>query len=202
MIQHISFKHGWFYHYRVHVPRSQTLLTDYPQLHDYLHAMFSECPHDKFLEGPRSSKLRFPVPVELIEIPGHELCSLATISLAMDSQRSAHTAVEVGLLQADSKTISVEVPLWLDPHEQRGYEELFQSSGPLSGHIDILRYENGKIWIWDYKPGAHKEKWAATQLNCYATMLAARTGLALENFMCGYFDAQTSFVFKPVPLVE
>jgi hypothetical protein len=202
MIQHVAFKHGWFYHYRVHTARAEQLVETFPQLHSYLHAMFKECPHEKFLSGPRSSKLRFAVPVRLQEIQGHPLCSMAAASLTFGGEKTPHTAVELGLLQADKHTISVEVPLWLDSHELHGYESLFDSTEALSGHIDILRVENNKIWIWDYKPGAHKERWAATQLNCYATMLATRTGVPLEHFMCGYFDEQTSFVFKPVPLLQ
>lgn len=202
MIRHISFKHGWFYHYRVHVPRTQTLLTDFPQLHAFLSKLFEECPHEKFATGPRSSKLRFPVDVELTEIRGHELCTLTQASLQFGSAKTAHTNVEIGLLQADPKTISVEVPLWLDCHELAQYETIFESTDSLSGHIDVLRVENGKVWIWDYKPAAAKEKWAATQLNTYATMLSARTGVALDDIRCGYFDDKTSFVFAPTPLVR
>jgi hypothetical protein len=200
MIQHASFKHGWFYHYRVHVPKTQTLLSDFPQLSGFLNEMFTGCPHDKFLSGPRSSKLRFTVPVDLVELPGHEICTMTKNALQYADTKTAHTVVEMGLLTADSKTISVEVPLWLDSHELENYETIFGCTDALTGHIDILRYENGKVWIWDYKPGAAKEKWAATQLNCYATMLSKRTGIPLTEFMCGYFDADTSFVFKPVPL--
>lgn len=200
MIRHVSFKHGWFYHYRVHVPKSQTLLDEFPDLHSFLNDMFESCPHEKFTSGPRSSKLRFSVPVNLVEIPGHEMCSLAAASLQYGDTKTAHTVVEMGFLFADTKTISVEVPLWLDSHELIGYENLFQSTEPLTGHIDILRVEDGVVWIWDYKPGAAKEKWAATQLNTYATMLSTRTGVPLEKIRCGYFDADTSFVFRPVPL--
>ena len=111
MIEHASFKHGWFYHYRLHVPRSQTLLTDFPSLQQYLATMKAECPHDKFLSGPRGSKLRFSVPVIMTEIPVHELCTLASIALVHGTTRTAHTTVEVGLIQGDAKTISVEIPL-------------------------------------------------------------------------------------------
>lgn len=200
MIQHAAFKHGWFYHYRLHIPRTQMLLTDYPELQLFLQQVFTHCPHEKFLCGPRSSKLRFLVPVEIIEVPGHELCSIAAASLEYGKYHTAHTNVEMGLLSADVKTISVEVPLWLDSHELEHYETIFGTTEPLTGHIDILRVENGKVWIWDYKPAAAKEKWAATQLNTYATMLSKRTGIELSNIMCGYFDDETSYVFKPVAL--
>lgn len=200
MIRHVSFKHGWFYHYRLHVPRSQTLLTDFPDLHAFLDTMHEACPHEKFESGPRGSKLRFPVPVTLVEVPGHEMCSLAAASLLHGTARTAHTNVEVGLLSADPKTISVEIPLWMDAHEHPHYETVFASREPVTGHIDILRVEDGHVWIWDYKPGAAKEKWAATQLNTYATMLSVRTGIPIEQMKCGYFDSDTCYVFNPVPL--
>ena len=202
MIQHASFAHGWFYHYRVHLPRSQTLLTDFPELHTFLGKMFSECPHDKFLSGPRCSKLRFTVPVSLVEIEGHEICTLAAMSLEHGTAKTAHTNVEVGLLQADPSTVSVEVPLWMDSHELEGYETVFESSEPVTGHIDILRVEGNTVWIWDFKPNAHKEKWAATQLNTYATMLSIRTGVPLESIKCGYFDEARAYVFEPVPMAR
>lgn len=202
MIQHAAFNHGLWYHYRVHTPRTQTLLTDFPDLHQFLSSMFQDCPHQKFLSGPRSSKLRIEVPVVKTEIRGHEICSYAASSLLFSTERTPHTKVELGLLAADAKTICVEVPLWLDCHELDDYEHLFASQEALTGHVDILRVENGKVWIWDFKPNAHKEKWATTQLNCYATMLSKRTGLALSSIMCGYFDEKTSYVFAPVPLCK
>jgi hypothetical protein len=77
------------------------------------------------------------------------------------------------------------------------FREFFQEEGPLSGHIDVLRLEDGKIWVWDYKPKAEKEKYATTQTFFYSLMLSKRTGIPLDKFMCGYFDEKTSFVFKP-----
>ena len=73
----------------------------------------------------------------------------------------------------------------------------FLGNEPLTGHIDLLRVDNNKIWVWDYKPGALKEKYAATQTYFYALMLAKRTGISLDNFRCGYFDTAHALMFKP-----
>jgi hypothetical protein len=130
MIQHAAYNHGLWYHYRLHVPRSQSLLTDFPSLHSFLSTMSSTCPHDKFLSGPRSSKLRIPVPVQLTELRGHELCAMAAASLTFSKERTPHTKVELGLLHADEKTICVEIPLWLHAQEHDQYEAIFNVNGP------------------------------------------------------------------------
>ena len=67
----------------------------------------------------------------------------------------------------------------------------------MTGHIDILRVDDDKVWIWDYKPNAHKEKFASTQVFFYALMLSKRTSIPLENFRCGYFDSSYAYLFKP-----
>lgn len=189
MILHKSFKHGWFYHYRVH---EQKLLHANPLLQEYLKGLFEHCPEEKFTTGPRSSALKFPMEHDALAASGHEVCTLA--SNAGNRYKTAHSNVEVSMLEEDTKTIAVEVPLWLD----RGEHLIMDAfDGPLSGHIDILRWENDKIWVWDYKPKAAKEKYAATQTYAYAVMLATRTGIPLKEFRCGWFDEEDAYVFAP-----
>lgn len=101
------------------------------------------------------------------------------------------------MLENDKKSIAIEVPLWLHSHELKDYKKYFNSDEPLTGHIDLLRIQDNKIWIWDYKPNAEKEKFATTQTYFYALMLSKRTGIPLKHFMCGYFDKNYAFTFKP-----
>jgi len=101
------------------------------------------------------------------------------------------------MLENDGTTLAMEIPIWLMPNELAGYKTLFKSEEILTGHIDILRVEDGKIWIWDYKPNANKEKYATTQTFFYALMLSKRTGIDLDKFRCGYFDQNFSYVYKP-----
>ena len=199
-IKQISFKHGWFYFYRIHEPKTQALTKEFPTLNKFLYDVFGDCPDEYFNEGPRSSALKFPLNINLEAIEGdHEVKLLTNQGLEANATRykSAHSKVQVHMLEEDDMTIGVEVPLWLNADEYEGYEKLFSTSLPLTGHIDVLRIQDGKIWVWDYKPNAKREKYAATQVYFYALMLSVRTGISLDHFMCGYFDSADAYVFDP-----
>jgi hypothetical protein len=159
--------------------------------------MFEGCPDHYFLSGPRSSALRFDIDVSPMRIDGHPICKMAELGIENGRYRTAHSNVEVYMLETDNHTVAVEVPIWLLPHELESYRAIFDCEEPLSGHIDVLRVEDDNVWIWDYKPNAEKEKYAKCQLLFYALMLSKRTGLPLAKFRCGYFDEKDAFVFKP-----
>lgn len=197
MIRHKSFGHGWWYHYRFHEENAaRSLKAGLAPLHSYLGGLFDSCPDEKFLTGPRCSRLRMPFDADIRRVKHHQVSALA--ALAGDS-RSGHTEVELAFLNHDRKTVASEIPLWLDPHEHEMVLRL-GVPGPLTGHIDILRVDAGKAWVWDYKPGAAKEKHAATQTWAYAVMLSQRTGVPLESFRCGWFDEEDAYVFDPATL--
>ena len=200
MIKHTSMKHGWYYFYRIHTQKALNLLNnkDFISLNNYLEEMYNSCPHNLFTIGPRSSSLNFNLSIDQTEIKNHETSILASQALSnMDNYKTNHSKVEVYMLERDNKTIAVEVPIWLNHDELKLFNKLFSTEEPLSGHIDILRIEDNKIWIWDYKPKAHKEKYAHVQTLFYAIMLSKRTGIDLKHFKCGYFDEYTSYVFNP-----
>jgi hypothetical protein len=200
MIKHISLAHGWYYHYRLHTAKMSLLRGNgLSPLHSYLEKVFEECPQEPFDTGPRSSKLRFDLGIRPRQIDNHEVTHLARQGLEWDKYSTAHSNVQVFMLANDNKTIGMEVPIWLRAHEvgKQKYIELLKSQDPLSGHIDVLRLEGDKVWIWDYKPRAEKEKYASTQVFFYSIMLSKRTGIPLNKFMCGYFDEETSYVFRP-----
>lgn len=162
--------------------------------------MFTDCPHDYFLIEPRSSKLRFNLNnLKLKHIDKHEVTELTKQGHVHNATRyqSAHSRVQMFMLENDRNTLAIEVPLWLNAEELQGYEKLFGTKNPLTGHIDALRIEDDKVWIWDYKPNAKAEKFASTQVFFYAYMLSKRTGIPLDNFRCGYFDAINTYVFNP-----
>ncbi|MGV8169610.1 MAG: PD-(D/E)XK nuclease family protein [Candidatus Nanoarchaeia archaeon] len=140
--------------------------------------------------------LKFQLPVTVDKVK-HEVSSLARMGLDSDYYDNAHMNVQMFMLSFDNKTIAIEIPLWLTCEELEGFKELFGSEMALSGHIDLIRIEEGKIWIWDYKPKASREKYAVTQTYFYALMLSKRTNISLDNFMCGYFDDIDVYVFKP-----
>jgi len=198
-ILHRSFKHGWWYHYRIHAPKTKNLCSNGLSAIDrYLHEMLQGCPDDYFSKGPRSSQLRMKFENDVAKTRGHEVCELARQGLESNRYTTAHSNVQMFMLQHDDKTISMEVPIWLMAEELPVFEEFFNTTDALTGHIDALRIEDGNVWVWDYKPNAHREKYATTQTNFYAIMLSQRTGIPIEKFRCGYFDDEHAFIFKPL----
>jgi len=195
VIKYIEFKHPWPYHYYIDTEKLHLLTPK--KLSNYLIEMSSKCPHDKFLSGPRSSALKMKSLAKPIEVPANDVCRLAKEGLEWGLQGTAHGNVQLHMLKNDFKTIGVEIPLWLDENEYSQMGLKFKESGPISGHIDLVRIEDDKIWIWDFKPKAHKEKFADMQVLMYAIILSHRTNIPLEEFRCGYFDENTSFVFEP-----
>ncbi len=199
MIKQIYLQHpGGSYYYRLHNIKIDKLVR-FSSLKSYLHDMFDKCPNEYFNDGgPRCSMAKFKLSdLDLKSIAGHEVNSLAKNALKYSDEESAHSRVESYMLERDANTIAVEVPLWLHANEIANFKELFKDVKPLTGHVDVLRIEDGKIWIWDYKPNAHREKFAATQIYFYALMMSKRTGIGMEHFRCGYFDDKNAFVYKP-----
>ena len=190
-------KHPWSYHF--YVDRRNISSFKDERLATYLNEMLRACPHNHFLEGPRSSALTFDPKVTVIPVKHHHIAQLAKQGLEWGMQGTAHGNVQLYMLKNDTGTISVEVPLWLEEDEVKELELPLQTEkeGSLSGHIDILRIENGELWVWDYKPKAHREKHATSQVITYAIMLSYRTGIPLTQFKCGYFDDTNTYVFDP-----
>lgn len=197
MIKHTSFKHGWFYHYRIHEKKTEDLCVNFLALSSYLHEMFDKCPNEYFNSGPRSSALRIDIEAQLTNEDNNDVCLLAREGIAWKEYKTAHSNVQLFMLNFDRNTLGVEVPIWLMPEEFEGFEVFFKENLPLTGHIDVLQIKDNKIWIWDYKPKAHLEKYAVTQTYFYALMLSKRTRIPIENFMCGYFDENQALTFNP-----
>jgi hypothetical protein len=201
VIKHISLIHeGGNYQYRIHNQKLNKLSLNYPSLIWYLNKVFENCPNEYFLKGPRSSELKMGLnDLDIKQVIGHEINDLCKIGLDVNKEKykTGHSKVQVFMLENDDKTIAVEVPIWIKKDEFNNFNGLFKSDDPLTGHIDILRLEDDKIWIWDYKPKAFDERYAATQIFSYALMLSKRTGIPLTKFRCGYFDDKYTFIFKP-----
>ncbi len=202
VIKHCSFDHkGGWYHYRIHQSKCKLLESNgYKQLKGYLDRLFEDCPSHPFFLGPRSSALKFDIKgLDLRVVQGHEVSGLARFGLEVNKERfnTNHSKVQLFMLENDDKTVAVEVPIWLHSDEIENYSTIFGTEEPLTGHIDVLRIEKDKIWVWDYKPNAHRERYASTQVYFYALMLAKRTNLGLNKFRCGYFDQNRAYIFNP-----
>lgn len=201
VIKRVSLMHkGGSYQYRIHNQKLNSLAFNHPNLIGYLNKVFEKCPNDYFFNGPRSSALKFKLnDLTMHQIIGHEVSDLCYAGLKFNEERykTNHSKVQVFMIEKDDKTIAMEVPIWIKNEELNNFNGMFNSSEPLTGHIDILRIEDEKIWVWDYKPKAFDEKYASTQVFFYSLMLSRRTGIPLDKFMCGYFDEKYAFIFKP-----
>jgi len=203
-VNSIKLNHGWGYFYRINTDRLPGLAHNgFSNLQQYLIGVGKNCHEDIFQSGPRSSALRFDLGINTQEIVGHQISKLAKIALA-NYNGTPHDKVQACALDSDPAAIGVEVPIWLKPTDLVGMpvskeilDRIFADGEVLTGHIDLLAVEDGNIWIWDFKPRAHKERYATTQVFFYALMLAKRAGLSLEKFRCGYFDEERAYLFKP-----
>lgn len=200
VIKRFTFLHSKIpYPYSLHNIKLDNLSNGFSGLRDYLSNLISRCPNDYFENKNRSSTLKFKLNANLENDYENEICLLANYGLELNKERfpSNHLKVQMFMLENDKKTIAIEVPIWFEQDEMVNFEGIIKNNKPFTGHIDILRIENNKIWIWDYKPNASKEEFAATQTYFYALMLSKRINLSLDNFMCGYFDKNVAYVFNP-----
>jgi len=190
-----TFLHGGYYRFRLALFKLKFIHSD---LCDYLTALPYSCPNHYFFSGPRASGLRFQLDAGLIRADGHQIINIAADALKVRILKSAHEDVEKYFLETDPSAVAAEVPVWLEPEEKEEFGFLKSHlTGTLTGHIDLLRYENNNmIGIWDYKPRAKYEKYAHVQVFLYALMLSRRTGLPLNRFLCGYFDSKDTFFFN------
>lgn len=102
-----------------------------------------------------------------------EFCRLSGYRGARNKQ---HDIVQQYFLKNDPLTIGLEVPVYNDR---------------LSGHIDILRVMPDRVQILDFKPNAHKETKAASQIFRYRSML--RKHMPHIKVEAAYFDEHAIF---------
>lgn len=141
----------------------------------YLRSVFlSGCPS---LDGKVSVTERPPLMVK-IERRKSDLTELALKSDYRLRGSFQHAFVQKYFLENDPYTIATEVPVWDEK---------------LSGHIDLLRLFPGKIQVPDFKPEAHKEKKAGSQVYNYIILLSKALRLPLSCFEGVYFDDRNAY---------
>jgi len=199
-----SFNHKpVFYRYRVALEKVKQIPEN---LQSFLQLLFYNCPNHLFQKSEFRASARtcneFKLEVELSCNHEHELVEYAKNSESFKQFRSRHENLQKYFLLNDPSTIACEVPLWLEANELKDYITVFNTDDVLTGHVDVLRYEaDGRIGIWDYKPGASQEIDGAIQVFLYALMLSVRSGIGLNKFLCGYFDETSLFSFKPSEII-
>jgi hypothetical protein len=157
-----SFDHNpVFYRYRVAIEKAKQLPIPI-KLGSFLQLLFTDCPNHLFQNSEFRASERscddFKVKIELEHSLKHELVDLAKKSESFHPFKSRHENLQKYFLRNDPFAIASEVPLWLESKEIKDYFDFFHTNNTLTGHIDILRCEkDGKIGVWDYKPGAAGE---------------------------------------------
>jgi hypothetical protein len=188
-----------FYRYRVALARTAALPGP---VADYLHTLFTNCPNHLFRQTVfRASHVRhngLAVKIPLARARDHDIIALAGRSRAFTGVSSRHENLQKYFLEHNPHTMACEVPVWMESWEFEDYARILKTRDTLTGHIDVLRREDdGRLGVWDYKPRAAAERSADIQVFLYALMLSLRTGLPLTAFLCGYFDEQDAYVFRP-----
>jgi hypothetical protein len=98
-----------------------------------------------------------------------------------------HMFVEQSFWNNDPQCLATELPLFLEPNQTP------TNKGWL-GFLDILRVDEGKIQLLDYKPNANKEGvCVGPQLYRYLYMLHRQTGIPIEKFEAYYFDRKNCY---------
>jgi hypothetical protein len=118
-----------------------------------------------------------------------------TKALSTKEKLHPHTKVQKLMLAKCPNVIATEVPVWCNQFYRTDWK-------PCTGHIDFITFEEGKIWIWDYK--GSPEKTAADQITFYRDLLCTLVlGLEPKHIEVGWFDKKHEEVVidPPVELV-
>lgn len=217
VIQTAHLFHRQVYDFSLHKAKLALLLQEYnhakfENLREFLEAVQSECPHQFFKAGERSSELKVEFDLEKVIVRGKQNFATRVAGLALQAvsdNKERHKALQKFMLCNDSVTVAVEVPVYMDDLDITHMQEELRFKIPLkldkvlTGHIDILQLRNGAVHIMDYKPDADKGKksGAITQLTLYALMLSRLTGLRLYDFKCAWFDDRNYYEFFPLHVV-
>ena len=185
--------HDFYIRYRLH---TENMKHAPENLQEYLTGIFDYIPKELFThpENPGCSGMRTTIGIPTRKVDDHPIIGDARKSREHAKFKSRHENLQQWFLLNDPHAIVAELPVWMDEKES---SEHLQLRFPLTGHIDLLRYNDSLVEIWDYKPNAHREKWAALQVYLYARLLSLRARIPLSAIMCGYFDESTAFIFNP-----
>ncbi len=107
-----------------------------------------------------------------------DLCTYAENSQYQEREHWQHRAVQEDLLKMDAATIATEIPVFDDEWV---------------GHIDLIRWKDGRIEIGDFKPNAHRETKAASQIFRYRNLLAKALQISATEIAACYFDDKNCY---------
>lgn len=214
IIQSTVLYHRQVYKFRYHRAKTALLLQEFMHsrfapLASFLDAVSTECPHQLFQEGERSSQQKEIFDLSQVRITEKQNFAVRLAQLvlqAVNDNRQRHETLQKFMLANDSATVATEVPVWIDNDDLEHFRNVLGFDVPLhpekviTGHIDFVQIRNRSIHILDYKPNARKE-WPIEQLTVYALALSRLTGLRLFEMKCAWFDDKNYYEFFPLHVV-
>jgi transposase-like protein len=198
IIKKHMYLHGLVYLYQQNNFKLERFIKEKePRSHDYLQKAGNGKIDTKiFVESnARASRAKLNINDLKLKQAYNNACKLANIAIELvNDNRKRHDAVEKLMLENDTSTIAVEVPVFLQLSNSSipWIKKIKPSNNYITGHIDLLQYRNKKLYILDYKPGAVKEK-PLGQLFIYACCISKSTGIHFNNMKLAWFDDKNYF---------
>jgi len=194
IIERYKYIHHLVYLYLQHSFKLEKFIKDKEKgLYEYLQKTKNgDIDSSIFLESDiRASKTKLNIAHDIkISKANNNACKFAMIALELvNDNRERHYAVEKIMLENDTSTIATEVPVFLQLSKSTipWLRNIKSANDYITGHIDILQYRNGKLYILDYKPGANKEK-PIGHLFVYACCLSKATKIPFTKIKLAWFD--------------
>lgn len=155
VIQTVHLFHRQVYDFSVHRGKLALLLQEYrnnkfDNLREFLEAIQSECPHQFFQEGERSSELKveFDLHEVLIRQKQNFATRLAGLALqAVSDNKLRHKALQRFMLCNDSVTVAVEVPLYMDSLDIEHMQEELKFKIPIQLIPKLQKADNASADI-------------------------------------------------------
>lgn len=169
-----------------------------PKLYNYLQKCKSgQINSELFTKSDaRASRTKLNILKEIkVKTLKNNACKFANISVEMVTDNyKRHWVIEKLMIENDTSTIAIEVPVYLQISNSTipWIRNIKSENDHITGHIDLLQYRNGKLYILDYKPNAEKEK-PLGQLFVYACSLSKRTGIHFAKMKLAWFDENNYF---------
>lgn len=183
--------HQQIYHFKFHHLKINMAAKSYRNLRTYLWEVYEKDKSKIFTDSTlRCSSLKIDNLPEYKPYvsKNNNATRMTQLALTLAKNRATrHEAVEEFFLRNDSKTVAIEVPVYLYPKETN----FIQLKETLTGHIDMLQFRNNKIYIMDYKP--EKPHKAINQLHLYRIALSKRANIPYNKIRLAAFN-ENSYV--------
>jgi len=187
-----TYNHQQVYPFTYHDLKLHLSAKDLPQIRRYISWVERSLPNKIFMKGPRASSTRVDNALEPKKknTIAPELAKKAL--LTKKRSESKHEAVERFFLYNDSKTICTELPVFLKNEET----DLKDFDTPLTGHIDMIQWRFGKLYIMDYKSNLKYPNTHTSQLLWYKEAVHNRTSIPKKNIIPAVFNEHVYYELK------